>query len=133
MTEEPRQVRQIRRPGSPRATRHVVKVTAEQEARLVARASEAGWTVSRLLVESALAGGADAATARAELAGEMFRVVRMLGKIGVNINQLARATNATGEVQPGPRHAGGVAVGCVTGSIRCWTTLMPAGCGGDSR
>ena len=77
-----------------------MKVTAEQEARLVARASEAGWTVSRLLVESALAGGADAATARAELAGEMFRVVRVLGKIGVNINQLARATNATGEVQP---------------------------------
>ena len=100
MVEEPRQVRQVRRPGSPRATRHVVKVTAEQEARLVARANEAGWTVSRLLVESALAGGADAATARAELAGEMFRVVRVLGKIGVNVNQLARATNATGEVQP---------------------------------
>ncbi len=105
MVEEPRQVRQVRRPGSPRATRHVVKVTAEQEARLVARANEAGWTVSRLLVESALAGGADAATARAELAGEMFRVVRLLGNVANNINQMARATNATGEVQPGTVHA----------------------------
>lgn len=106
MTDQPaRQVRQIRRPGSPRAVVHKVKVTAEQEARLVARANEAGWTVSRLLVESALAGGADAATTRAELAGEMFRVVRLLGNVANNINQMARATNATGQVQPGTVHA----------------------------
>lgn len=102
---ERRQVRQIRRPGSPRAVVHKVKVTAEQEARLVARANEAGWTVSRLLVESALAGGAEEATTRAALGGEMFRVVQMLGRVGVNINQLARVTNATGEVQPGTVHA----------------------------
>ncbi|MGI8416157.1 MAG: plasmid mobilization protein [Nakamurella sp.] len=105
MAEPLRQIRQVRRPGSPRGTRHVVKVTAEQEARLVERANEAGWTVSRLLVESALAGGADAATARADLAGEMFRVVRLLGNVANNINQMARSTNATGQVQPGTVHA----------------------------
>lgn len=58
-------------------------------------------TVARLLVESALAGGADAAKAKAELAGELFRISRLLGKVGVNINQIARATNASLELQPG--------------------------------
>lgn len=87
--------------------RHEVKVTADQEARLAAKAAERGVTVSRLLVESALAGGADAAAAavKAALASEFFAVVRVLGKIGVNVNQLARAANATGDVPPAAVHA----------------------------
>lgn len=92
--------RQSRTPGSPRRIVHKVKVTEEQEARLVARAVERDITVSRLMVESALAGGADAADARRELAAELFRVSRLLGKVGVNINQIAKATNATFETHP---------------------------------
>lgn len=92
--------RQDRRPGSPRPHTHKVKVTAEQEARLVARAEERGITVARLLVESALAGGADAAKLKSEMWGELFRNTRLLGKVGVNINQIAKVTNATGETQP---------------------------------
>lgn len=95
-----RGLRQERRPGSPRPHVHKVKVTAEQERRLLARAAERDITVSRLMVESALAGGADAARSRAELAGELFRAARVLGKVGVNVNQIARATNATRESQP---------------------------------
>ena len=92
--------RQLRRAGSRRDVVHKVKVNEDQEARLVERASARGITVSRLLVESALAGGADAAAARAHLAGEMFRVVRVLGKIGLNVNQLAKVANATGSLPP---------------------------------
>lgn len=91
--------RQSRMPGSPRLIRHVVKVTEEQEERLILRAAERRITVARLFVESALAGGADAAKVRAEFAGELFRSLRLLGKIGVNINQITRATNATHEIQ----------------------------------
>ncbi len=75
-------------------------MTPEQEERLILRAAERRITVARLLVESALAGGADAAKAKSELAGELFRISRLLGKIGVNVNQIARATNATLEAQP---------------------------------
>ncbi|MGQ0632476.1 MAG: plasmid mobilization protein [Sporichthyaceae bacterium] len=95
-----RGLRQVRAPGRPRPVSHRVKVTAEQEKRLAALAAERQITVARLLVESALAGGADAAKAKAELAGELFRISRLLGKVGVNINQIARATNATLERQP---------------------------------
>ena len=59
MAEEARTVRrQVRRVGSPRQVRHVVKVSAEQETRLLEAATEQGVTVPRLLVESALTGGA---------------------------------------------------------------------------
>jgi len=95
-----RGLRQERMPGSPRPFVHKVKVTPEQEERLILRAAERRITVARLLVESALAGGADAAKAKSELAGELFRISRLLGKIGVNVNQIARATNATLEAQP---------------------------------
>lgn len=91
--------RQDREPGRPREIRHVVKVHAETERRLVLKAAERDVSVARLLVESALAGGADAARAKAELAGELYRVTRAVGKIGVNVNQIARATNASREAQ----------------------------------
>ena len=93
-------VRQVRKPGSPRTIVHKVKVTEDQEYRLVVKAAERDITVSRLLVESALAGGSEAAKTRAELIGELFRITRLLGKVSVNINQIARATNATLEKQP---------------------------------
>jgi hypothetical protein len=96
-----RGLRQERRPGLPRPFVHKVKVTPEQEERLILRAAERRITVARLLAESALAGGSDVAKAKAELAGELFRISRLVGKIGVNINQIAKATNATLVEQPG--------------------------------
>ncbi len=51
-------------------------------------------------MESALAGGAEAAKTKAVLAGELFGISRLLGRLGVNVNQIARATNATRRVQP---------------------------------
>lgn len=82
-----------------------MKVSAEVEARLVERAEARGITVSRLLVESALSGGAEAAAARAEFASDMFGLTRVIGRVGLNINQLAKVANATGTVPLETRHA----------------------------
>jgi hypothetical protein len=78
---------------------HRVKVTVEQEARLVELAAARGITVARLLVESALSGGPESAAARAGTVVELVALSRAVGRVGVNVNQLARAANATGEVQ----------------------------------
>ena len=100
MTEEPKTLRrQVRRVGQPRGVRHVVKVSAEQEARLVEVANAQGVTVPRLLVESALSGGPGEAAARRAVAGELFGLQRALGAIGVNLNQLARSANSTGYLE----------------------------------
>lgn len=100
VAEEARTVRrQVRRVGSPRQVRHVVKVSAEQEARLLEAATEQGVTVPRLLVESALTGGPGEASARRAVAGELFGLQRALGAIGVNLNQLARVANSTGDLE----------------------------------
>jgi mobilization protein MobC len=92
--------RQVRAVGRVRAHAHRVKVTAEQEARLVELAGVRGITVARLLVESALAGGADSAAERAGVVAELSVLGAALGRVGVNVNQIARVTNATGEAQP---------------------------------
>jgi hypothetical protein len=76
-----------------------VKVTAAEQERLVELAAAAGVSVPRLLVESALAGGPDSAAARSATSAELVALGRALGRVGVNVNQIARATNATGEVQ----------------------------------
>lgn len=85
--------------------RHVVKVTPDQESRLLLRAAERRITVARLMVEASLTGSSTAAQTKAELAGELYRLSRLLGKIGVNINQIARASNVTLELQPDTRPA----------------------------
>lgn len=90
--------RQLRRAGQRRQHVHKVAVTTAQEVELASRAAARGVTVPRFLVEAGLAGGADEAAARAELASELFRLVRMLGQVGNNVNQLARTANATGQV-----------------------------------
>lgn len=95
-----RGLRQRRVPSGARTIDHRVKVTPEQEARLLLLAAPRGITVARLFVESALAGGAEAANTRAEFRDELYRITRLLGKVSVNINQIARATNATFEEQP---------------------------------
>lgn len=96
----PGQRRQVRAAGRVRPHAHRVKVTVEQETRLVELAGARGITVARLLVESALAGGAQSAAERAGTVAELTVLGNALGRVGVNVNQIARAANATGEVQP---------------------------------
>lgn len=79
---------------------HEVKVSAEEEARLLMLAEEQGVGVVRLLVESALASSGETPTQRRELLAELFAVHRVLSGIANNINQIAKVTNATGEWQP---------------------------------
>lgn len=96
----PRRFRRERRENVPggRAGRHVVKVTPEEESELLRRAQEARITVARLMVESALSDSGETATDRRDLAAELFSAFRLLSAISVNINQMAKATNATGEI-----------------------------------
>lgn len=83
-----------------RKHQHAVKVTPEEEALLLQRALALGVTVPRLLVESALADErGETVTERRNAAAELFGVYRLLGTIANNVNQMAKATNATGEVQ----------------------------------
>ncbi len=74
-------------------------MTEAEEAQLLTRATEQGVTVPRLLVEAALAGGGETATQRREAAAQLFSTYRLLAVISNNVNQIAKATNATGEVQ----------------------------------
>lgn len=78
---------------------HKVKTTPEEESVLAARASAARVTIPRLMVESAMADRGESATDRTRAATEMFAAYRQLAALGNNINQIARATNATDEVQ----------------------------------
>lgn len=80
--------------------RHVVRVTPAEEAQLLQRAGALRVSVPRLLVESALAErGAQTTSERAEVLTRLFALHRLLSGMARNINQMARATNATGEVQ----------------------------------
>lgn len=101
-TSAARQKRRRRVEGG-RQHRHVVRVTPEEEGQLLALALRYRVSVPKLLVDSALAGGAAAAAANAsvrhEVIAQMFAMHRLLADIANNVNQMARATNATGEVQ----------------------------------
>ena len=83
-----------------RQHRHEVKVSPEEEAMLLRLALDQGVTVPRLLVESALAAApGETLTERRATLAELFKIYRLLGNIANNVNQIAKATNATGEVQ----------------------------------
>ncbi|MGL5859613.1 MAG: plasmid mobilization protein [Angustibacter sp.] len=77
---------------------HRVMVSPQEQALLVQRAAVQRVTVPRLLVEAALSGAAETPTQRREAMVELFRIHRLLGAISRNVNQLARATHATGQV-----------------------------------
>ena len=96
----PRALRRRRRANvtGGRRHRHEVWVSPEEELALLSRADEAHVTVPRLLVESALAPAGETSSERRELAAEFFRAVRLLAALSNNVNQMAKATNATGEV-----------------------------------
>ncbi len=90
-----------RRANAPVARQHVhkVKVTPEEEGQLLRLAEAQNVTVPRLLVESTLAVDVgETATQRREAMANLFALYRLLGAISNNVNQMAKATNATGAV-----------------------------------
>ena len=76
-----------------------MKVTPEEEARLLQLAQAHRVSVPRLLVESALAQRGETPTERRNVITELFGLHRLLGSIANNINQMAKVSNATGEAQ----------------------------------
>ena len=83
-----------------RSVRREVKLTVEQNLALQIMADEIGVSVPRLLVESTLSQSrGETAAERHELITSLFLLQRGLAAAGNNINQIARATNATGEIQ----------------------------------
>ena len=82
-----------------RSVRRDVKLTVEQDLALQVMADELGVSVPRLLVESTLAQSrGETAAERRELITALFMVQRSVAAVGNNLNQIARAANATGEV-----------------------------------
>ncbi|WP_371031312.1 plasmid mobilization relaxosome protein MobC [Pseudoclavibacter sp. JSM 162008] len=76
-----------------------MKVTPEEEGQLLRLAEAQNVTVPRLLVESTLAVDVgETATQRREAMANLFALYRLLGAISNNVNQMAKATNATGAV-----------------------------------
>lgn len=79
---------------------HKVGVTPEEEGRLSRLALEQRVTIPRLLVESTLAVEAgETVTERRNTVAKLFELHRLLAAISNNVNQIAKATNATGELQ----------------------------------
>jgi hypothetical protein len=76
-----------------------LKVSPDEHLALTLRADVLGWTVQRLMIESALADRGETATERRELLTTLFTVARYLGAVSNNVNQIARAVNATSDVQ----------------------------------
>jgi Bacterial mobilisation protein (MobC) len=90
--------RRANAPGG-RHHRHEVKVSPEEEALLQQLAQAQGVSVPRLLVETVLASPEmETPTQRRDVLAQLFGVYRLLGSIANNVNQMAKATNATGEV-----------------------------------
>ena len=82
-----------------RSVRRVVKLTVEQDLALQVMAKELDVSVPRLLVESTLAQfRGETAAERRELITALFLVQRSVSAVGNNLNQIARAANATGEI-----------------------------------
>ena len=82
-----------------RQHRHQVKVTAEEEARLLELAEAQGVTVPRLLVESAMAGErGETASERRALITELFAVHRAVAGVANNVNQITRKLHTTDEL-----------------------------------
>jgi hypothetical protein len=83
-----------------REHRHAVKVSAEEEARLRTLAAEHRVSVPRLLVESALAQRGETPTERRDAMAALFGLHRLMAGVANNLNQLTRATHATGDLPP---------------------------------
>lgn len=82
---------------APRDRRYVVKVNAEEDAKLRARAVVAGVTVPRLMFEAGMNAHVETSTERKQVIAELFAVSRTLGTVANNVNQLARFANTEGQ------------------------------------
>lgn len=103
--EEPGKDRRVRRRRRAnveggRRYRHEVRLTAEEEERLVALAERHRVSVPRLLVESALSARGETPTERRNAVEVLFGLHRLLAGISNNVNQVARVANSAGEVPP---------------------------------
>lgn len=78
--------------------RHEVKVSPEEEAKLLALAEKHRVTIPRLLIEAALSGGTENPSERRDQFMQLSQLQRLVGTVANNINQIARHANATGEV-----------------------------------
>ncbi len=81
-----------------REHRHIVRVSAEEEAQLTALAERHRVTVARLLVESALAEARETPSERRNQFMQLAQLARLVGSVANNINQIARQANTAGEV-----------------------------------
>ncbi len=81
-----------------REHRHIVRVSAEEEAQLVALAERHRVTVARLLVESALAEAGETPSERRNQFVQLAQLARLVGSVANNINQIARRANTMNEV-----------------------------------
>ena len=72
---------------------HQVRVTGEEEARLLALAGEQQVSIPRVLIESALAGGAQAAADRREAMEGLWALHDVVAGVANNVNQIARIAN----------------------------------------
>lgn len=86
-----------RRAAGGRRRAFLVRVTDAQHQALIERASGIGVSVPRLMVEASLAGDGQTVSERQGLVVELSVAKRLTAAIGNNLNQLARAVNATGE------------------------------------
>lgn len=73
---------------------HRVKVTPEEEAQLQMLALEHRISVPRLLIESTLRETGPIASVTRDLVAELFAIRRVMSGAAVNINQIAKASNA---------------------------------------
>lgn len=74
-----------------------VRVSDAERERLRARAQEVGVTMSRLMVESALA-KVETTAERERVLVKLYRFERLLGNLANNVNQLAHQANIAGQV-----------------------------------
>lgn len=77
----------------------LVRVSEAENRVLRAAAARAGMSVQRLMIESVLRreSAEDMAT-RNETTDTLMGLLRALASVGVNVNQMAKATNASGEL-----------------------------------
>ena len=99
MIEEPVQDRRLgkrRRENAPAGSkkRRTVWVTAEEEARLVARAARERVTVPNLLMSAALSESSETPTQRKAAMAELMALHTLLARVSNNVNQIARHANA---------------------------------------
>jgi hypothetical protein len=73
-----------------------VYVTADEDARLRARAGAVDVTVPRFLFESAMNANIETTTDRKKAIAELFRLTRLMATVSNNVNQLARYANTEG-------------------------------------